>query len=217
MALAESLAVVTARRGWLAALFGGILFPLAVFGLLANEVWEREGFGWDNALLLAIHAHATHALDAIMLVVTNATAPLALSPIIGVGVLLLLWRGQRRAAGFMVVATGGSALLNVGAKLLFARARPALWPSVRGETDYSFPSGHAMGSMALVVTVLALLWMTRWRWPALVIGGGFVVLVGISRVYLGAHFPSDVVAGWVAAFAWVTGVRLFWYVPHLRE
>jgi undecaprenyl-diphosphatase len=53
-----------------------------------------------------------------------------------------------------------------------------------------------------------LAWPTRWRWPALALAAAFVVLVGYSRVYLGVHFPSDILAGWMAATAWVVGVYL---------
>lgn len=66
----------------------------------------------------------------------------------------------------------------------------------------SFPSGHAMGSATLAAAVVMLLWRTRWRWPALVLGVCFAVWVGASRVYLGVHYPSDILAGWTAALTW---------------
>jgi membrane-associated phospholipid phosphatase len=80
--------------------------------------------------------------------------------------------------------------------------------SVDGHND-SFPSGHAVGSMAVVATLVVLVWPTRHRWPVVVAGGVFAAAVGASRVYLGFHFPSDVLAGWSWAVAWTAAMWLF--------
>jgi undecaprenyl-diphosphatase len=121
--------------------------------------------------------------------------------------------GTRRwiDAFFWALATGGAALLNLLAKHGFARARPDLWPSIAPETSFSFPSGHAMQSMAVAAALVVLLWPTLARWPVLVLGAGFTLLVGVSRVYLGVHFPSDVLAGWAASLAWVAGLALLFH------
>ena len=79
---------------------------------------------------------------------------------------------------------------------------------VKGEYD-SFPSGHAVGSMAVVATLIVLVWPTRHRWAVVVAGGVFAAAVGASRVYLGYHFPSDVLAGWAWAVAWTAAMWLF--------
>ena len=120
---------------------------------------------------------------------------------------LALTRRMREGL-FAGIALGGSALLNLGAKQLFARARPALWESIAPEATYSFPSGHAMGSMTLAAVLVLLSWHTRWRWWVAMPMAAFVLLVGLSRVYLGVHYPSDILAGWAAAIAWVVASYL---------
>ena len=66
--------------------------------------------------------------------------------------------------------------------------------------------------MALIFAIAGLAAPTRWRWLAISVGGAFVLLVGLSRVYLGVHYPSDVLAGWCAALAWVSGLLLLRHV-----
>lgn len=186
-------------------LFAGVLAPLVVFGMLAEEVAEREAFPFDRPLLDAAHRIAGPGLDAAMRLVSLVGYAWGVVPATaGVLLCLLAWR-RWRAAVFFGVATLGSALLNLGAKAVFARPRPALWPSIAPELTWSFPSAHAMGSMALVAALAVLAWPTRARVPVLVLGGAFVVAVGVSRVYLGVHYPSDVLAGWAAALGWVMG------------
>lgn len=109
-----------------------------------------------------------------------------------------LWAlGQRLDAAFFLTAVGGAMVPNVLAKTMFGRARPALWTTLDPAPFYSFPSGHAMGSAALAVALGFLVASRRGRWPVWVLGGLFQLGVDWSRVCLGVHFPSDVLAGWV--------------------
>ena len=202
------LSAVAARRLSLALLFVIVLLPLAGVGALAEDVWQGEPFFFDRPILEALHARATPTLDAVMLFFSRAGAPL---PMVVLFLAVLVALGARRRRGdatFFAVAVVGAMALNFVAKLLFGRARPDLWVSLAPESDYSFPSGHAMGSMATVAALVTLAWPTRWRWPVLAGGGLFVALVGLSRLYLGVHYPSDVLTGWLAALAWVGGVGL---------
>lgn len=205
--LAETLDLLWQHRARLALVFLGVLLPLLIFGKLANQVWEREGFVWDRPVLLAIHAHASPSNDALAVFVSSIGNVHFIAPLAAVFTLWLLWTRTYRRAVLFVLGLGGAAALNLLAKFAFQRHRPDLWVSPTPEFDYGFPSGHAMGTMALAVSLALIAWPTRWRWVVLLLGVGFSLLVGFSRLYLGVHFPSDVLAGWSAAIAWVLGVH----------
>lgn len=192
-------------------LFVGVLVPLWVFGSLAEDVLDQERFFFDVPILLFLHGYTTAWLDNVMLFVSLLGYRFGVVPIDLIVLAIFVKLRRWGDALFWVLAVGGAALLNIVAKRSFGRLRPDLWLSIAPETTYSFPSGHAMGSMALATALVVLAWPTRWRWPALLVGGLFVLLVGVSRVYLGVHYPSDILAGWMASLAWVIGVSLVLY------
>ena len=187
-------------------LFFGVFIPLLIFGKLVEEVWDDKGFDWDIPLLQFIHSYATPARDAVVVFITRLGSIRVMLLFTAAIFLILLKLKQQRKALFFLLAAGGAMVINFLAKLFFHRARPTLWMSPAPEDDYSFPSGHAMGTMAVISAIAILTWPTRWRWPMLILGGLFVLTVGLSRVYLGVHFPSDIMAGWSASLAWVTGL-----------
>ena len=189
-------------------LFGGVLLPLYLFGTIAEDVIEQEILPFDKPILLFVHSHANAVLDAVMIFVTRAGSAAALLPLDVLIFVCLLRRRERMRAVFWVLAVGGAALLNTLAKHGFARIRPDFWVSVLPETTFSFPSGHAMQSMAVVTALAALTWVRPWRWIVAPVGMCFVFLVGLSRIYLGVHFPSDILAGWAASLAWVIGLTV---------
>lgn len=215
--LERTLSRLHRHRSQLAVLFLGVLIPWCLFGVLAEEVAEREGFFFDLPILLFVHGHATPLLDRTMLFFTHAGSRWSLFPI-GALVFMMLATQQRWAkALFWSLAVAGAALLNVAAKHVFARVRPDLWPSPAPETTFSFPSGHSVGSMAFAAALTLLAWRTPWRWPVLAGTTLFAFLVGLSRVYLGVHYPSDVVAGWAAALAWVVGLHVVFHRPSVAQ
>lgn len=191
----------------LAVVFLCIALPLWSFGELAEEVAEGEPFAFDVPVLQAMHALASTGADNVFLALSAIGYSKGVVPADILLVLALAVRRHPRSALFAAIATGGSGLLNVAAKHVFHRARPDLWLSIAPESTYSFPSGHAMGSATLACTLVCLAWDTRWRWPVLAAAIPFVIGVGLSRVYLGVHYPSDVLAGWSAAIGWTLGVR----------
>nr|WP_159015256.1 phosphatase PAP2 family protein [Lysobacter profundi] len=211
-------------HGWrLLLVFLGLLAPLWAFGAMADALHEGEAFAFDVPVLQAVHGIASVQLDRLFVLFSALGYAWGVVPVDAILIVaLVLWRRMREGV-FAIVSIGGSLLLNLAAKHSFARTRPDLWRSIApAETTYSFPSGHAMGSMTLAMVVILLCWNVRtksgwsWRWPVALLMGAFVLMVGLSRLYLGVHYPSDILAGWSAACAWVVGVYGLVYYGTLR-
>jgi undecaprenyl-diphosphatase len=205
------------RHGWrLTLLFGGVLLPLWGFVELADELREAEAFPFDAPILQLAHAMARDGFNQLFLLFSALGYEYGVVPFDITLVVALAWRRRFRESIYAAVALGGSALLNIAAKQAFARDRPSLWESISPEHSFSFPSGHAMGSMTLAVVLMLLALPTRWRWSAIVAMAVFVPMVGLSRIYLGVHYPSDILAGWAAASVWAVGCYGLVFYGHLR-
>ena len=186
--------------------FACLLLPLWGFAALVGEVHEKKVFPFDAPILTMLHAVATPTLDHFFVLMTRLGYSWGVVPLDVILLLLFVLLRRFRDDLFFGLAVIGSGVLNIVAKNHFARMRPDLWLSITPETTFSFPSGHAMGSATLGVAVILLCWPTRWRWPVTIVSLIFVLLVGVSRVYLGVHYPSDILAGWTAAIAWTFGM-----------
>lgn len=183
-------------------LFIGVLLPLWGFVELVDEVREHEPFVFDEPVLLFARDMAASGFDRLFLLFSALGYQWGVVPFDIALVTGLALKRHAREGLFAGLALGGSALLNLTTKHVFARQRPALWESIAPETTFSFPSGHAMGSMTLAWVALLLAWRTPWRWPVAFSAVAFTWLVGLSRIYLGVHYPSDILAGWTAASVW---------------
>lgn len=192
-------------RAVLLLLFGGFI-PLLIFGDLAEDVWKQGGFPFDVPLLLAIHSTAQPKLDVFVSYLTKLGVFWGVFPAAAMISLLLVIRQRWRALEFLLTGSVGSIIINQTVKRLLHRARPHLWVTPAPEFDYGFPSGHAMASMTLVAVLIILSWKSRWRWFVVIIGTLFVLIIGWTRLYLGVHYPSDVLAGWMVALGWTVGV-----------
>lgn len=190
----------------LSLLFVGLLLPLWAFAELADEVREREPFPFDEPLLRFAHAMSGDVLDHASMFFSAVGYQYGVVPFDIVLILVLAWCRRMREGLFAGIAIIGSALLNLATKQMFARDRPGLWESIAPETTFSFPSGHAMGSATVAWVLLLLAWRTQWRWPIAVAVAAFAGMVAFSRVYLGVHYPSDILAGWAAASVWSVSV-----------
>ncbi len=187
----------------------GVYLPLQIFGELAEDVWENEGgFPWDVPILLAIHTTESPQMNVFASILTKFGVFWGVFPIATAIALLLLLRRRWRSLVYLLTTLLGSIIINRSAKVLLHRVRPHLWSSPAPEFDYGFPSGHAMSSMTLVAALLILTWNSRWRLPVLLVGGLFVLAIGWTRLYLGVHYPSDILAGWMVSIAWAIGVSL---------
>jgi undecaprenyl-diphosphatase len=183
--------------------FMAVTVLVAGFVHLTDEVIEGGTLHLDQAVLLGIHQVHSPWLDALVASTTD------IGGLIGVVILTLLAVGllclarKYRAVVQLLIGVGGAGLMNVLLKNMFERARPDLWQWLVHESSYSFPSGHAMASSALAMSVVLILWHTRWRWGAVAAAALYTVYVGLTRLYLGVHYPSDIIGAWIISAAWV--------------
>jgi len=210
-------AVLLRTHRWrLLLLFAGVLLPLWGFAELADGLREAGVFAFDIPILQLARAMAREGFDELFLLFSAIGYAYGVVPFDIALVILLAAKRRLRESIFAAAALAGSGLLNIAAKQTFARERPSLWESISPEDNFSFPSGHAMGSMTLAVVLALLAWPTRWRWIVIVAMAVFVPMVGLSRVYLGVHYPSDILAGWAAAPVWAVGCYGLVFYGHLR-
>jgi undecaprenyl-diphosphatase len=185
------------------------LSSLAVLAAVAAAVCQdgRCIIGdFDRAGLGLAHALRSGWLDALMERATWLGSLMLLLPLTVVAAWLLRRNRRRREAGFLVLALLGSAALSHVFKLWVARPRPDLFPAwLDMPGDWSFPSAHAMQATAAALAWVLVARHARAFWAVLL--GLAVLLVGLSRIYLQVHFPSDVVAGILAALLWVAGLH----------
>lgn len=175
------------------------------FATLAEEVLEKETYAFDTSILLYLRSLHTPLRDRIMLAFTSLGEPnllLALSVSLGI----ILWVRKHHSEATTIGVTGAGAIgLNILLKQLFARARPQLWERTVEVKFYSFPSGHAMISMVIYGWLGYLLGsrFPKQRWWIYGLTIILVAVIGLSRLYLGVHWPTDVIAGYSAGLVWL--------------
>jgi len=183
-------------------LFGGVVEDLLTGDPLV---------GFDRTVDEYLHSHATPHLTTFFLIVTAFGSTVAVV-LLGIAVAALLARGRRWTLLWTwIVAVAGSAILNQLLKGIFQRPRPHFAHPLVVETSYSFPSGHAMESFVaygMVAYLAVLLWLRSWEARVAAVCGAalVVVLIGFSRMYLGVHYFSDVVAGYAAGGVWLSAL-----------
>jgi membrane-associated phospholipid phosphatase len=179
-----------------------------IFGTMAALVFGRGHVPFDAPILQGLHSHASPALDgvAVFFTIVGNTGPMIAAGVLTTAVLAYL--GRRREVWLFALGVGGSMLLTQVIKYFAMRPRPDLWPSLRPEHTFSFPSGHAMDTAALAAALFFVLPRHRRLWALAPL---FALSVGWARMYLGVHFPSDVLAGWSSAVGWVLLVQLVSY------
>lgn len=178
---------------------------LAAAGIaVALGVWVvAEGpVPGERRILVWIH-DAGGSVDRAAIATTRLTDLVPLG-ILAVGVLVVLLATHRRAdAAFFVAGVALVWAANPALKELVGRSRPDLWPLPDSVSEYSFPSGHAANTAALVGGLVMILQSRRRRVAGTVVGAAALVVVGLSQVALGRHYPSDILVGWLWAGAWI--------------
>lgn len=202
-----------------------VLAGILIFISIANEVVEGETQHFDNYILKSLREPGDVSQPAFPGWLTNtmenitslgSAAVIVLITVIVVGYLLL--QKKYYWMWLVIIATIGGALLVGGLKEIIGRTRPTVVTHLLQEKSLSFPSGHSMMSAIVYLTQATLLSRieTNKKVKIYIISTALLltILIGISRVYIGVHYPTDVLAGWVAGISWAL---LCWYIASLLE
>ncbi len=184
---------------------GGLCWlGFAAIALAVTQGWTQS---FDEAAMIFVRI-GPPALNGLFTAITRmGEGPLRIALTV-VGIVTLLMLRQRAAALFLALAVFPAGLINGEMKLLFARDRPSVVPHLVGADGYSFPSGHAFGGTALYFALaLAFVALIAPQQRRAVIAAALIIgaLISFSRVWLGVHYPSDALAGWLGAIGWVLG------------
>jgi undecaprenyl-diphosphatase len=216
------------ERRWpalnIAFVFSVSVLMLIFFAEMVYETLIRHQMDvFDNVLVWLVRYLANPELDRAMILTSEYGYGYPFWTIVIVVLLsLVVRRHWLEVAGFLL-CLAGEAILNLGLKNLFERSRPELFQVV-AEAGYSFPSGHAMMSICLYGMVAFLItrhirsWI--WRLGGIIFAVALVATIGVSRVYLGVHYPTDVVAGFFAGGAWLAlciSLLMWWECRSLEK
>lgn len=204
-------------------LIKGILLSLlsvGVFLYITDQVINLKTREWDLEIMLAIQKTHTPLLDILMKTFSHIGGPVIL---IGVSVGLTVKFGFRRQwielLGLLVAAIGG-ALLSLVIKACFNRDRPQMWAMIHDHLNTSsYPSGHVTNGVVIYGFCGYLLAQSFPRWRGLIYLGTFLLVsaIGWSRMYVGLHWPTDVLAGYATGFAWLNASILSFEIRKQRE
>jgi undecaprenyl-diphosphatase len=211
---------------WMA--FGIASIGVFIFVRLMDEMLEGETRNFDESILRALRqpndlsmpigpSWVTHALTDI----TSLGGTTVLTLMTALTIIFLLLSKRTSTAVFVLIAVVGGWLVSNSLKLGVARPRPDIVPHLVEVHDLSFPSGHAMLSAVTYLTLGALLSRTQAsqtiRIYFMVVAVFLTLLIGMSRVFLGVHYPTDVIGGWCAGAAWASACWLVARVFLRRE
>ena len=191
----------------LATAVGALIF----FGWLADEALEGDARAFDDATRAAVHHFASPLMTAIMRGLSFVGSTIALSVATIFVVIRFAMRKWKREAILFALTMIGAGLLNITLKLAFKRPRPVPFFNLSPPETYSFPSGHSLTSAvffgALAAILTARIRSGRVKAAIWIVSTAMFLLIGLSRIYLGVHYTTDVIAGFAAALIWILVVR----------
>jgi len=199
---------ITFTRTRILASLAAAVFLLLLFAWLAEEVFEGDAARFDASVRAWVHGFASPSLTMLMRFCSALGSPLLIAGVL-ISCALFLWLRWKRAALWMAIAMAGALVLDLTLKSGFQRARPEPFFGAAPHS-FSFPSGHSLFSFCFYL-VLAGLVSVRIPSQGLrilvwVTAGILVAAIGLSRIYLGVHYPSDVIAGYLSAAVWTTAM-----------
>jgi membrane-associated phospholipid phosphatase len=176
-----------------------------ILAWLFEEVLEQQAFSFDTAWLYWLHGYANPSLDAVMLTITRLANASVVVVIVAVTLGILWWHNHRSEAKIFAIACLGALILNSGMKLFFAKPRPHIFPSLISETSFSFPSGHALGGFVMYGFLAYLLSSHFPKFSKLIytLAVFAIAAIGLSRIYIGVHWPTDIIAGYGVGYIWL--------------
>jgi undecaprenyl-diphosphatase len=190
---------------------GTAIAALILFGWLADEVLEGDSRRFDEVTRAAIHQLASPTLTIVMRGFSFVGSTIALTIGTIIVVVRFAMRNLGREAKLFAITMIGAGLLNITLKLAFKRARPEPFFNLSLPETYSFPSGHSLTSAvffgALAAILTAHIKSRRVRAVIWIVSTLMFLTIGFSRIYLGVHHTTDVIAGFVAALIWILVVR----------
>ncbi len=186
-----------------------------IFERFADELIEAELYHFDQTIIDWIQSFIRPQFTSSMKIFTFLGSPVALLLLLFISAALMIWQKKRWETLFLVIGITGGSIFNLLLKWIFHRQRPTMHRLIE-ETGYSFPSGHSMVSFIFYGMICMLLFMflkSRIAKAIIIMSTVLIiVMIGLSRIYLGVHYPSDVLAGYAAGGVWLTicliGLRL---------
>jgi undecaprenyl-diphosphatase len=218
--------VIWTAETWLLVSAFLIAVLVLMFGLIANQVMAGSSTHFDRSIILALRGGANNLSEPTGLAWVPGAARdvTALGSVMVLGILVvtvagyLLLSGARATALLVLVAVAGGEAINSLLKILFARPRPDLFAPAVEVFTASFPSGHAaLSAITYMTLALVLARGTKSRQLRIYIMAvaiTLIILIGVSRVYLGVHYPTDILAGWCFGSAWALS---FWVLMFRLE
>jgi undecaprenyl-diphosphatase len=201
---------------WLSLGLLAAIATLVFLGWLADEVLEGETRQFDDATRAAVHTFASPPLTLFMRAISFLGSSQFLTVASIAVIVWFAWRKWGREAKLFALTMIGASVLNITLKLVFKRPRPVPFFDLTAPESYSFPSGHSLASCCFFAGLAAILsGRIKHKRPQTIIWTIAIVmflLIGLSRIYLGVHYTTDVIAGFAAASIWILVVR---YVEEL--